>query len=584
MGWGVARTADGYTFRVWAPEVAEVGLAIRGRTLGMSRDDAGWWSGTAEAGVGDAYGFDVGGTVLPDPAARAMRGGLGGSSVIVDPDAYRWRHGDWRGRPWAEAVISEIHVGTFTPEGTFRAAIPRLGDLARSGITAVELMPVAQFAGARGWGYDGVLLFAPHDAYGSPDDLKALVDAAHGAGLMAFLDVVYNHFGPEGNPLGWMAPAFFRPGRETPWGAAIAYEEPAVRAFFIENALYWLDEFRFDGLRFDAADHVQDEGSDEEILVEIARVIRQRFPDRRVHLATEDNRNVVGLHPWEDGRPLIHTAEWNDDLHNVAHVIATGETEGYYIDFAERRWAKLARALAEGFAYQGEPSRLEGGRPRGVPSAGQPPLAFVDFIQNHDQVGNRAFGERLGALAPAETVRALTALLLLSPHVPLLFMGQEWGEKRPFVFFCDFEGPLADAVRDGRRAEFAGFAAFRDPAVREEIPDPNDAASFAASKLDWTERERADGRAWLDLTAGLLAVRHREIVPLLAGARHGGRVVAADDGVVAVDWPLGGAVLRMRANLTDAARRVPPAAGRAIRGGGGDMLAAFGVLVTVAPA
>ena len=319
------------------------GAGRGGRSLPLRR---GWRRGRRPGGAGDG--------------GRAL--GRGG---VVDPGAYPWRATGWRGRPWEETVIEEIHVGTFTAEGTFRAAIDRLGALAEIGITAIELMPVAQFAGTRGWGYDGVLLYAPHDAYGTPDDLRALVDAAHEAGLMVFLDVVYNHFGPEGNPLGRLAPEFFHPERSTPWGIAIAYETPAVRRFFIDNALYWLDEFRFDGLRFDAADHVVDADSEEEILAEMAREVRARFPDRHVHLATEDNRNIVGLHPWEDGRPLLHTAEWNDDLHNVAHVVATGETEGYYVDFAEGRWAKLARALAEGFAYQGEPSRLADGAAAG---------------------------------------------------------------------------------------------------------------------------------------------------------------------------------------------------------------------------
>ena len=357
-----------------------------------------------------------------------------------------------------------------------------LAALAEAGFTAVELMPVAQFAGSRGWGYDGVLPFAPHPAYGTPDDLRAFVDAAHGVGLMVFLDVVYNHFGPQGCPLPQIAPAFFHPERETPWGVAIAYERPAVRRYFIENALHWLEDYRMDGLRFDAADHIRDTDSDEEILVEIAREIRARYPDRQVHLTTEDNRNITRLHPWEGGRPLLHTAEWNDDLHNVAHVIATGETEGYYVDFAKDRWGKYARALAEGFAYQGEPSPHAGGVPRGEASAHQPPLAFLDFLQNHDQIGNRAFGERLTTLAAPAMVRALTAMLLLSPHVPLLFMGQEWGETRPFVFFTDFEGKLADAVREGRRHEFRHFAAFAEPAARAHIPDPNDPTSFEASQ------------------------------------------------------------------------------------------------------
>jgi maltooligosyltrehalose trehalohydrolase len=582
--WGPEVTPEGARFRLWAPAQKGVTLRLQGRDVPMRRDADGWFeAAVAGAAPGAAYGFVLDdGMVVPDPAARAQAGDVHGPSRLVDPGAYRWRR-DWQGRPWAEALIYELHVGTFTPEGTFRAAIDKLPHLAGVGVTALEIMPVAQFAGRRGWGYDGVLPYAPHSAYGAPDDLKALVDAAHGAGLMVLLDVVYNHFGPDGNYLPVYAPAFFHPERETPWGAAIAYERPPVRRFFVENALYWLDEFRLDGLRLDAADHVRDPDSEVEILVEIAQAVREAFPDRPVHLATEDNRNITRLHErGPDGTVRLYTAEWNDDFHNVAHAIATGEAEGYYQDFAEDHWAKLARALAEGFAYQGEPSRHQDGAPRGSPSAHLPPVAFIDFLQNHDQVGNRAFGERLIDLAPRECVRALTAILLLSPHIPLIFMGEEWGETRPFAFFTDFDGPLADAVREGRRREFRHFAAFSDASDRASIPDPNDPATFEASKLDWSRPETAEGREWLGYVAELLAVRRREVVPRLAGAGgHAGRVVAADDGIVAVDWRLDGAELRLRANLTDAPRPAPEAPGRAIHGRAAQPLAPFSVLFTL---
>lgn len=580
--WGAHLRHGTATFRVWAPDADAIGLHLNRDTQAMQAVGGGWWQLARPAEAGDRYHFLVDGAPVTDPAARAVATGLRGDAVVVDPRAYRWRAQDWRGRPWAEAVIAEIHVGTFTEAGTFREAAERLPALADAGYTAVELMPVAQFEGAHGWGYDGVLLYAPHHAYGTPEDVKALIDRAHELGLMVFLDVVYNHFGPEGNPLPRLAPAFFHPERHTPWGVAIAYERPPVRRFFVENALMWLGEYRFDGLRFDAADHVRDDEAEEEILAEMAREIRATFPDREIHLATEDNRNITRLHPWDGGRPLLHTAEWNDDLHNVAHVVATGETEGYYTDFAEDRWGKLARALAEGFAYQGEESR-HGGAPRGVPSGGQPPLAFVDFLQNHDQVGNRAFGERLTVLAPRPLLRALTALHLLAPHVPLLFMGQEWGETRPFVFFTDFEGELADAVREGRRKEFEHFAAFRDKEARSHIPDPNDPTSFEASRIDWTARETDEGRDWLDFTRALLEVRAREVVPLLAGAPgHGGRVIAADDGLIAVDWRLDGATLAVRANLGETPREAPGAPGRRIWGEGDGPLAPFCVRAVVA--
>jgi malto-oligosyltrehalose trehalohydrolase len=564
--WGPAVAADGARFRLWAPAEREVRLRLGEREHPMVRDGEGWFEAAVPgARAGDAYAFVLSdGFAVPDPAARAQVGDVHGPSRLADPDAYRWR-ARWSGRPWAEAVISEIHVGAFTPEGTFRAAADRLGHLAELGITAVEIMPVAQFAGDRGWGYDGVLPYAPHPAYGTPDDMKALVDAAHEAGLMVLLDVVYNHFGPDGNYLGRYAPDFFHVGRETPWGTAIAYERPPVRRFFIENALYWLDEFRLDGLRLDAVDHVRDPDSAKEILVELAEEVRAAFPDRPVHLTTEDNRNITRLHERApDGSVPLYTAEWNDDLHNVAHVIATDETEGYYTDFAEDRWGKLSRALAKGFAYQGEPSRYADGAPRGVPSGHLPPLAFVDFLQNHDQIGNRAFGERLVGLAPTALLEALTAILLLSPHVPLLFMGEEWGERRPFAFFTDFHGELADAVREGRRREFRHFAAFHDPKDRAEIPDPNAPETFAVSKIDWDAREAPGGRRWMGLVTELLATRRREIVPRLACAAAGGAVLAARDGVIAVDWPLERADLRLRANLSDASAEAPSASGRLI--------------------
>jgi malto-oligosyltrehalose trehalohydrolase len=532
----------------------------------MRRDPDDWFEATLPARPGDAYGFVLDdGALVPDPAARAQVGDVHGLSRLVDLSAYRW-DAAWAGRPWAEAVISEIHVGAFTPEGTFAAAREKLPLVAEAGFTAIELMPVAQFPGSRGWGYDGVLIYAPHSAYGEPDELRALVDTAHGLGLMVLLDVVYNHFGPDGNHLGRYAPEFFRADRQTPWGAAIAYERGPVRRFFVENALYWLGDFRLDGLRFDAVDQVQDPDSDEELLVEIARAVRAAFPGRPVHLTSEDSRNVTYLHGRGPGGEVpLFTAEWNDDFHNAAHVVATGETEGYYADFAEDPCAKLARALAEGFAYQGEHAP-HAGAPRGEPCGHLPPVAFVDFLQNHDQTGNRAFGERLPALTPLPLHRALTAILLVSPHVPLMFMGEEWGEIRPFAFFTDFSGELADAVREGRRREFGRFAAFEDAALRARIPDPNDPGTFGASKLDWGARDAPDGRAWLAFVSGLLEVRRREVVPHLAGAGGAGRVLAAGPGLIAVDWQLDGAALRLRANLAAAPGVLPPAAGRVIHG------------------
>ncbi|TNC74248.1 malto-oligosyltrehalose trehalohydrolase [Rubellimicrobium roseum] len=566
--WGAFVLGDGSTrFRLWAPAADSLHLRSGGRDRRMEPEGEGWFElVTSEIGPGAEYLFVLpDGTAVPDPAARAQAGDVHGPSLVVDPRTYRWRT-PWAGRPWEEAVLYELHIGTFTPQGTLAAAAGRLRDLAEVGITAIEIMPVGQFPGSRGWGYDGVLPYAPHNAYGSPDDLRALVDEAHAQGLMVLLDVVYNHFGPEGNYLGLYAPDFFDSARHTPWGAAIAYGRDPVRRFFVENALCWLTEFRLDGLRLDAIDHVRD-GSDPEILVELARRVRAEITDRPIHLTTEDNRNVTYLHEREPGGAVpLYTAEWNDDFHNAAHVVATGESEGYYGDFARDHWQLLARALAEGFAYQGEVAP-QTGEPRGRPSGHLQPDAFVDFLQNHDQVGNRAYGERLAALTGAPMLRALRAILLLSPHVPLLFMGEEHGETRPFCFFTDYRGDLADAVREGRRREFAGFAAFAGTGDEglAHIPDPNAESTFLASKLDWSRRAGPEGQAELAEVRALLGLRRQRIVPHLAGVEPGcGTVLSHEDGALAVDWRLNGALLKLRANLGAIPRALLPARGERI--------------------
>lgn len=556
LSWGAQCLGEGKVrFRVWAPGLETLSLGLGGAVIPMARDGDGWFELLATGiAPGAEYVFVLpDGRPVPDPAARAQAGDVHGASLVVDPTAYRWNATGWVGRPWEDAVIYELHVGTFTGEGTFAAAAGKLDHLVDLGVTAVEIMPVAQFSGNRGWGYDGVLAYAPHRAYGDPAAFKAFVDAAHARGLMVLLDVVYNHFGPDGNYISLYAPDFFHPEKHTPWGAAIAWEADPVRRFFVENALYWLEEYNLDGLRLDAVDHVADD-----LLEEIARRVRAEFPDRHIHLTTEDNRNVTFLHERsENGAVTAYSGEWNDDFHSIAHVIATGETDGYFADFAQDPVGRLARALAEGFAYQGEVSP-QWGRPRGEPSAHLPPTAFVDFLQNHDQVGNRAFGERLPGLASPDMLRVLTAMLLLSPHIPLLFMGEEFAEDRPFLFFTDFHGELAKAVTEGRRREFAKFAAFRDGDGTRSIPDPNDPATFAASKLDWAKLGLGSGRLRFGHVRRLLGIRRETIVPALAAAGgNSGSIRAARDGIVAVDWALGPARLQMRANLSKLPRRAP---------------------------
>ncbi|WP_108662977.1 malto-oligosyltrehalose trehalohydrolase [Acuticoccus kandeliae] len=561
--WGANVLADASArFRLWAPDQTTLKLRTDSGDLPMERAGEGWFELTTDrVPVGGAYAYVLdNGFVVPDPGARAQVDSVHGPSRLVDPNAFDWKT-PWTGRPWEEAVIYEMHVGTFTTEGTFAAAIEKLPHLKDLGITVVEVLPLAHFGGNRGWGYDGVLLYAPHAAYGGPEGFKAFVDAAHALGMMVFLDVVYNHFGPDGNYLGMYASKFFHPEKHTPWGAAIAFENPAVRSYFIENPLYWIGEYNLDGLRFDAIDHIRD-GSDEAILNAMARRIRETF-DRPVHLCTEDERNVVSLHPYVDGKPTYFTAEWNDDYHNVIHPIATGDNEGYYMDFVTDHWTKLGRALSEGFIFQGESSKIHGNTPRGELTTDQPLTAFVIFNQNHDQVGNRAFGERLIDLSEHDVVVALTAVLLLTPQIPLLWMGEEWGETRPFCYFTDFDGELAAAVRKGRRNEFSKFDAFIDPDTREDIPDPNELSTFEASRIDWEKPGTPDGAAWMEIYRTLLKARAEFIAPRLVGLKSGhGTVLKADDGIVDVAWTLAdGSVLTMAINLgTEDAGPVPEGA------------------------
>ena len=552
--WGAEAHADGSaSFRLWAPACDRLALRIAGRDLPMLKSADGWFELAAPGAAADTeYAFVLpNGLVVPDPTSRRQAGSVHDASVLSDPAAYHWQAAEWAGRPWEEAILYEMHIGAFTPEGTFRSAIEKLPRLADLGVTALEIMPVAQFTGARGWGYDGVLPYAPHPAYGTPDDMRAFIDAAHVHGLMVLLDVVYNHFGPDGNYLAAYAPNFFDAGRTTPWGPAIAYHRPPVRRFFIENALYWLSEFRLDGLRLDAIDHVRDDKSDPELLVEIARAVRAETLGRPIHLTTEDNRNVAFLHARGPAGELHgYTAEWNDDWHNAAHVMATGETEGYYADFADAPLTLFARCLAEGFAYQGEHSAFAGAA-RGEPSTHLPPTAFIGFLQNHDQIGNRAMGERLTSVADPLRLRMLTAILLLSPQIPLLFMGEEHGERRPFLFFTDFTGDLADAVRNGRRAEFANFGGFS----AEDVPDPNAEATFAVSKIDWERADSGEARMEFEFLRDLLALRRRHVVPLLATATDsGGKVMSARDGLLHVEWSFPAGRLALIANFSGETR------------------------------
>jgi maltooligosyltrehalose trehalohydrolase len=566
MPFGAEMREDGaVAFRLWAPGRETVDLVLPqegGAVLAMERRPGGWFELTtdrARAGSAYAFGLGPGNPRVPDPASRHQPHDVHGPSRVVDPGAFDWRHADFRGRPWDEAVIYELHTGAFSPEGTFDGVRRRMDHLAGLGVTAVELMPLAEFPGRRNWGYDGVLPFAPESAYGAPEDLKRLIDEAHARGLMVLLDVVYNHFGPEGNYLQTYAPQFFTERHHTPWGAAINFDGTdgrPVRDFFIHNALYWLQEYRFDGLRFDAVHAIVDD-SDPDILCELAEIVRRRADaeGRHIHLVLENDDNVARyLSRDPRGRTTWYTAQWNDDFHHAAHVVATAETGGYYADYADRPVERLGRALAEGYVYQGDPSAYRDGEARGTPSAHLPPQAFVTFLQNHDQIGNRAHGDRIATLAGRLRLRALMEVSLLAPSPPMLFMGEEWGETRPFCYFVDFEGALADAVREGRRREFGRFPEFADPEARRHIPDPTEEGTFANSRLDWSALDRADHAEWLGFVRALLRRRRERVMPLLPALRPGARWRVHDGRTLAVGWPLdGGGRLSLLANLGDSA-------------------------------
>ncbi len=528
--WGPIVSGATTHFRLWAPAAETVSLELQDARLAMSRGQGGWWRADCAAAPGTRYRFRIGETAVPDPASRAQAGDVHGWSVVC-ADAHDWRYPDWRGLAWAQHIIYECHAGL---AGGFRGLEAKLDELAKLGITAVELMPVGEFPGARNWGYDGVLPFAPDEAYGTPGDLKHLIDEAHGRGIAMFVDVIYNHFGPDGNYLPLYAPQFFRGDRKTPWGDAFDFRRPEVRAFCIENALYWLNEFRFDGLRLDAVHAIEDN----DFVRELVRTVRANVAaERRIHIAMENEDNDCTL--LGDG-----VAQWNDDLHHAIHVLLTGESAAYYGDFAEAPAAKLARALGEGFVYQGEFSPHRGAA-RGSNSAHLAPTSFIAFLQNHDQTGNRACGERLLALASEEAVKAAAALVMLSPQIPMLFMGEEIGAQTPFLYFTDHRDPaLAQAVREGRRAEFKKFPAFANEAARARIPDPN--------ALDTFERSRPrseNAPAWRAFYGVLIALRRREIAPRLNGARSE-KAQAISEKAVLASWRMGdGARLTLAANL-----------------------------------
>jgi maltooligosyltrehalose trehalohydrolase len=517
---------DGVRFRVWAPRADRVAVIAEGTPpLPLGREPDGQFAGLSRGlkpGARYRYALDGRGP-FPDPASRFQPEGVHGPSAVVDPGAFAWTDAGWRGVPRRELALYELHVGTFSPEGTFAGAAARLGHLAAMGVNAVELMPLADFPGRWNWGYDGVFPFAPARCYGPPDDLRRLVDRAHALGLAVLLDVVYNHFGPDGNIVGEFAAEYASARHRTPWGPAVNLDGPGsepVRAYVIENALHWLHEYHLDGLRLDATHALIDEGP-RHVLAELAAAVRGRGPrGRPIHLIAEDHRNLAPLLRPEDAGGLGLDAVWSDDFHHVARRLLAGDTAGVFRDFAGTV-PELVTVLNDGWLHRGAFS-IHRGKPRGTDPAGLSSDQFVIFLQNHDRIGNRAFGERLHHQIDPAAFRAATALFLLAPQVPLIFMGQEWAAGTPFRFFADHRPELARLVAEGRRREFASYPEFADPATREQIPDPADPATFAASRLDWSEPLREPHTGTLRLHRACLDLRHRE------GRMHRAEALDAD--------------------------------------------------------
>ena len=546
----------GILFRLWAPSEKRIDLMIDGRDdpVAMAPAANGFFEAFVEGlGAGARYLFALSsGRQVPDPASRFQPDDVDGPSETIDPSSYPWRE-SWQGREWEDIVLYELHLGAFSPEGTFAGAAAKLDHLAGLGVTGIEIMPVSDFKGRRNWGYDGAFLYAPDATYGRPEAFKAFVEAAHEREIAVLLDVVYSHFGPEGNFLALYARDFFTSRHKTPWGDAIQFDGPnsrPVRDFFIENAEYWIEEFHLDGLRFDAVHAIKDD-TRPDLLDELAARLRARF-SRPIHLILENEANDPRRLARRGDKAELYTAQWNDDIHHVLHVAATREKSGYYAAYGPTKL--LGRAIAEGFAYQGEimPSR---NAPRGGPSDELPPTAFVSFIQNHDQIGNRAFGERLSSLARPEAIRALASVYVLSPQTPMLFMGEEWGAQQPFLFFCDYEGELAEAVRNGRREEFSHFPEFADPERVAKIPDPSAESTFLASKLGWS---RVDAEH-LAFYRELLKTRRDFVRPLLPSIRHGGEAFVVGEQAVRVTWRAQERRLVLDANLSPSRLEFPPA-------------------------
>jgi maltooligosyltrehalose trehalohydrolase len=535
-----ARVLDGATeFRLWAPDAAAVSVAREGHDdAPMAKASEGYFFIVLDdAQTGDLYGYRIDGRgPFPDPASRFQPQGVHGPSQVINPSAFQWTDQAWKGIPRESLVIYELHVGTFTREGTFRSTAEKLLELRDLGITAVELMPVADFPGRRNWGYDGVALFAPARCYGTPDDLRRLVDTAHRLDLAVFLDVVYNHFGPDGAYHSIFSRHYLSQKHRSPWGDGINFDGPnsgPVRDFFIENALRWIHEYHFDGLRLDATHAIVDD-SPRHILASIASAVKMSMIEsgRFVHIIAEDVGNLAHMvkPEGEDGWEL--DALWADDYHHQMRRALAGDSDGYFQDFSGSA-RSIAETVRKGWFYCGQYApffnRHRGSDPRGLDYS-----SFVFFLQNHDQVGNRAFGDRLHHTIEMPVYRAAVFLLLVLPQIPLLFMGQEWAASTPFLFFTDHHPELGRLVTEGRRREFARFAAFNDTKTRESIPDPQADTTFEESQLLWAEREQEPHASLLRLHRDLLTLRKSQPALRSSGRSDGLLIDAYDEKVLIV--------------------------------------------------
>ncbi len=539
---GAVPSLDGVRFRVWASSAIPVQLRIHdGAAAGIhplaDTGDGVFETWIKDAAPGDRYGYILdGGTPLPDPASRFQPDGVHGPSQIVDPAAFAWSDERWRPPPALDLVIYELHVGTFSPEGTFAGVEGRLPYLRDLGVTTIEIMPVADFAGARNWGYDGVALFAPSRAYGTPDDLRRLVNSAHAHGLSVMLDVVYNHLGPEGAYLPQFSRAYLTGKYQTPWGEAVNLASPLVRRFILDNAVHWLREYHIDGLRLDAT-HALIDDNPKQIVQELAEVTEATV-SRAAIVHAEDHRNLATMIEDASSGGWGLDGVWADDFHHVVRRLTAGDAHSYYLDFAGTA-PELATIMRDGWLYSGRYS-AHMNHMRGTDPARVPMHRFVVCVQNHDQIGNRALGERLHHSITPEMWRAATVLLLTAPMTPLLFMGQEWAASTPFQYFTDLEPGLGSLVTAGRRREFAAFPEFSDPAAREQVPDPQAESTFRRSQLRWDEHSRGEHLHSLALYRALLALRRRE--PALSGSSETrGSAHAPDDETIVVRRSEGGA-------------------------------------------